>query len=200
MNNFTVCKLSPSGLKETQQLEPGPAGFAIAWFGSNLDGHSAYQSQVPNLLLQKFLGTGSPGVSAPADKGLKKPGCAERTRVIKKPACADQDKDPKDDGPPSLGSVDMSEPKDDDPPALGSVGMSHPVSHSTLYSAMWYKHSHAFGVRRKSDKKQIFTVGGKRSGKTKDGLAILTQQIVNGLNEGQVSEAEAKAKAKALKL
>ena len=65
------------------------------------------------------------------------------------------------------------------------------------YSKMWYKAGHAWGVRRKFlDKKQIFQVGGKQSGLSKEQLEVVVDMAITKMVNGMF-EAQAKAWAQA---
>ena len=82
---------------------------------------------------------------------------------------------------------------------IGCLSLKEPYS-SDKYQKMWYKNSNSVGIRRKfGDKKQIFSFGGLKCGKSREVLEAMGGQFLEALDDGDAEEMVAEVAKKLCK-
>ena len=176
-------KQLPCGKEMSYKLVAGPAGFARAQVGTEFE-----ETEVANLLLTV----------------KKRPAGAK-----KKPAAADasDDKSELSDPPVEEEGDDLEEKEQEDDKEEeeeqqededGKQKEPAEAPRPKTYSKMWYKNSLAFGLRQKfGAKTQVCCLGGKKCSMTKDQLAAIADEAIVPMQNGSMSEEQARKAAKA---
>ena len=183
-------RVHPGGAIEKAVVKPGPKGFALAYWPESND---PVETEMPNVLLDIEVAT-KPVKAKKAMKAMKAMKDRRRFRMRMK-AKAAKDSDANEEEEEEEGVPPSPAPA----PAAASTTPPPPEPKRT-YLHMWYKNSHAYGIRQKFlDKKQIGCVSNKL--KSQAFLELIADEAIRKLESGQ-GEIEvmmwAKSKAQAL--
>ena len=190
LNDRTFHTINASGKEEKYPLVKGPNGFCIAETGDVIN-----ETDIPNLMLDTLAAKrGGPkkkpasNLKAPS-KGAKKleAELEEYNEEEKKDSDVDErsEKEKEDS--------DVDEREEGDKKAHGPPASPD----GKTYLHMYYKKANCYGVRQKFGlKRQIFSFGGTSCKKSKRAMDDIAEQVVMKLNEGLMTETEAKMWAK----
>ena len=185
-------------------LAPGPGGFCVA----HTKGRGTVTTEVANATYYAWL-EGKDKKPSKKRKNAKndEDPPEEDADAMKKPAAADPLKRPAaaDDHATEQGTFRkpaanpfLKKPSAADPEAAAAPAeiAYTDFDHTTQQFGMeWYKKDERVGMRIKGSR-QAFSFGGKRCANTKDQLQAIGRNLVQMLNKGEISIADAERKAK----
>jgi hypothetical protein len=174
---MSLKKQLPCGKELSYKLVAGPAGFARAQMGLDFE-----ETDCPNLLLVVH----------------KRPaGAQKKPAAAKKEEEDDEYEDPLPDPLDDDGEAQEEEKKEGENED-GEVMEEAAKPQEKTYKKMWYKNSNNWGVRQKfGAKSQIFCLGGKKVTMSKEELATIADEAITSMENGIMSEDEARLAARA---